>query len=66
MFITIALHITRYGMQDINTLKKGIKHYSFSYSMVKGHETEANGTQFLLHNRKHFIFMVQKKGNGAE
>ena len=34
--------------------------------MVKGHETEAYGPQFLLYNRKHFIFRVQKTGNGAE
>ena len=34
--------------------------------MVKGHETEADGHQFRLYNRKHFILKVQKAGNGAK
>ena len=55
-------------MQDINTLKRSIKHLYISDSIhgKGGHETKAYGPQFLLYNRKHFILRVQKTGNGAE
>ena len=45
---------TRYRMQDINTL-------SLALSMLKGHETEAHGPQFLLYNRKHFILGCKRQ-----
>ena len=68
LLVTIDLHI--YKIQDARYQYTENKHqtlfFSLVVSMVKGHETEAYGPQFLLYNRKHFILRVQKTGNGAE
>ena len=55
-------------MQDINTLKISIKHYSFSGSIhgKGGMKPKLMGPNFLLYNTKHFILRVQKTENGAE